>query len=107
MTPVDLGPPRGSLRFVSGTGQDIDVPSDWAVRFRAGGERIAVGGQHKTIKNFFQERGVVPWMRVHVPLLYRADRLLAIGDLWQAEDLCESGSDGDFRVAWDGHPTVV
>jgi len=103
---IDLGPPRGGLRFVSGDEADTDVPLSWVVRFRAGGERIAVGGQHKSVKNFFQERGVVPWMRAHVPLLYRADRLVAIGDLWQAENLGGEGVPADIRVAWDGHPSA-
>jgi len=101
---IDLGPPRGKLRFVSGDETDIDVPLSWVVRFRTGGERIAVGGQHKTVKNFFQERGVVPWMRAHVPLLYRDDCLVAIGDLWQAEDLGGEALRDDIRVAWDDHP---
>jgi len=83
------------------------VPLSWVVRFRVGGERIAIGGQHKTVKNFFQERGVVPWMRAHVPLLYRADRLVAIGDLWQAEDLGAEELNDDIRVAWDDHPIAL
>jgi tRNA(Ile)-lysidine synthase len=108
---IDLGPPRGGLRFVSGhgddEGQEVDVPLSWVVRFRAGGERIAIGGQHKTVKNFFQEQGVVPWMRAHVPLLYRADQLVAIGDLWQAEDLGAEALHDDIRVAWDDHPIAL
>ena len=104
---IDLGPLRGGLRFVGSDAADVDVPLDWVVRFRVGGERLAMGGRHKTVKNFFQERGVVPWMRGHVPLLYRADSLVAIGDLWQAEDLAGDAAHEDIRVAWDGHPGAL
>lgn len=104
---LDLGPLAGRLRFMRRDGMAVNVPGDWSVRFRAGGERIEAGSRHKTIKNLFQERGVVPWMRPHVPLLYRAARLVAVGDLWQADD-CEAGIPaGDVRVTWDRHPPVV
>ena len=78
----------------------------WVVRFRSGGERFAVGGQHKTIRNLFQERGVVPWMRDHIPLLYRADQLVAVGDLWYANDIGADDARNSVRVAWDGHPSI-
>ncbi len=102
---IDLGPLRGGLRFVYRDATAVDVPGSWVVRFRAGGERFAAGGQHKTIKNLFQQHGVVPWMRAHVPLLYRADRLVAVGDLWQADDLTDEAGN-TVRVQWDGHPTM-
>jgi len=102
---IDLGPLRGRLRFVHGDATAVDVPGSWVVRFRVGGERFASGGQHKTVKNLFQQHGVVPWMRAHVPLLYRADRLVAVGDLWQADDLTNEAGN-TVSLIWDGHPTT-
>lgn len=104
---IDLGPLRGGLRFIRDDASDVAIVEHWAVRFRTGGERFATGGQHKTVKNLFQERGIVPWMRVHVPLLYRADRLVAIGDLWQADDIGADAGGDRVRVAWDNHPAVL
>ena len=100
---IDFGPLRGGLRFV----RDNAIAKNWVIHFRTGGERFVVGGKHKTIKNLFQERGVLPWMRAHVPLLYQADRLVAIGDLWQAEDIGADADGHTLRVAWDGHPSAL
>lgn len=104
---IDFGSLRGGLRFVCSDEMDVDVPRNWVIRFREGGERFAAGKQHKSLKNYFQERGVVPWMRVHVPLLYRADRLLAVGDLWQSDDIGTDDLGNGVRIVWDGHPTVL
>ncbi len=99
---IDLGPLRGGLQFVRHDGTDTDLPGDWMVRFRTGGERFESGGQHKSVKNLFQQRGVVPWMRVHVPFLYRAGGLVAVGDLWQVEDLGGKDAGKGTRVVWNG-----
>ena len=48
----------------------------------------------------------MPWMRAHVPLLYRADRLVAVGDLWQSADIGTDDAGNGARIAWDGHPVV-
>jgi tRNA(Ile)-lysidine synthase len=72
---------------------------------RLGGERFrpGPGRPSKTLKNWLQEEGVVPWMRESIPLLYCGDELVAIGDLWQ-------GADGDvrpgegWRVSWRNRP---
>jgi len=103
---MELGPLRGVLRFARRDQTAVDVSGAWVVRFRSGGERFAAGGQHKTVKNLFQQRGVVPWMRAHVPLLYRAERLVAVGDLWQADDLGHDEAGNTVHVVWDGHPTA-
>ncbi|MAF84371.1 MAG: tRNA lysidine(34) synthetase TilS [Chromatiales bacterium] len=99
---IDLGPLRGGLQFVRYDGADIDLPGDWVVRFRTGGERFESGGQHKSVKNLFQEQGVVPWMRGHVPLLYRTGGLVAVGDLWQVDDMGGEGAGKGTQVVWNG-----
>ena len=102
---LELGSLRGSLRFCAAD-RALDVPADWEVRFRRGGERMAIGGRHKSVKQFFQEQGVVPWMRAHVPLLYRAGRLSAVGDLWQLDELATGVDPGAVRLRWENHPAV-
>lgn len=53
------------------------------VRFRQGGERIAMSSQgRKLLKHCFQERGVPPWLRGRIPLLYAGDEL--IGVAWES-----------------------
>jgi len=49
----------------------------------------------------------VPWMRGRVPLLYRADSLVAIGDLWISADVdAGSAAEPRWRVQWTEHPPV-
>ena len=56
-------------------------------------------------EKWFQEQGVVPWMRQRVPLLYCGDDLVAIGDLWQSADR-DAEMDEVWRVTWRDRPTL-
>ncbi|HUF71991.1 MAG TPA: tRNA lysidine(34) synthetase TilS [Gammaproteobacteria bacterium] len=99
----------GELRLVAADGYGI--PDRWArggltVAFRRGGERFRPNGSrhHKTLKHWFQEAGIVPWMRPAVPLLYHERQLVAVGDLCLADDLPQSPADAPFwRPVWSGH----
>ena len=57
------------------------------IRWRAGGERLHLPGREgsTSLKNFLQEARVPPWWRDRLPLLYRGEELLAVGDLTQSE----------------------
>jgi tRNA(Ile)-lysidine synthase len=90
------------------------LPQSWlahglALRFRSGGERFKPQGRahHHSLKDLYQESGVVPWMRDRVPLLYRGEELAAIGDLWVSADADEApASEPRWRVQWTAHPAV-
>ena len=101
--------PEGRLRLVSAPGPGL--PGSWAeegfaVRFREGGERFRpLGRQHsRPLKKWLQEAGVAPWLRARIPLLYREDALVAVGDLWVS---AAAGGDGagqpQWRVQWTDH----
>jgi tRNA(Ile)-lysidine synthase len=100
---------EGELRLVPADGYGI--PDRWArqglrVAPRAGGERFRPRGHrhHKALKQWFQEQGIVPWMRARVPLIYADDRLVAIADLELADELPHSDADAPFwRPTWTGH----
>ena len=100
---------EGELRLVPADGYGI--PDRWArqglrVALREGGERFRPHGhrRHKALKQWFQEQGIVPWMRARVPLLYADDRLVAIGDLELADELPHEQNDAPFwRPSWTGH----
>lgn len=90
------------------------LPESWlddglTLRFRSGGERFQPRGrQHRhSLKDLFQEEGIVPWMRDRVPLFYRGDSLVAIGDLSVSAD-----ADGvpahepRWCVRWTEHPPL-
>jgi tRNA(Ile)-lysidine synthase len=103
---LDLGPLRGRLRFAVGADAPA-IDANLSVRFRRGGERglAADGAHHAKLKKIFQSRGVVPWMRAHVPLIFAGDELLAAGDLWSSEAL-SACVDPVNRLIWDRHPDI-
>ena len=98
----------GSLQIapgsVPGWSQDF-VSGGFEIRTRRGGERFRPRpeGPRRSLKNWFQEQAVLPWMRDRIPLLYRGDQLVAIGDLWQTP---QTDSNGDWRVRWWDHPAT-
>jgi tRNA(Ile)-lysidine synthase len=54
------------------------------VAWGAGGLKLQLTprGRRKVLRNLFQERGVVPWMRPCLPLVFADDALVAVADLW-------------------------
>lgn len=104
--------PEGKLRLVSGAGRGL--PADWAeagfsVRFRKGGERFRpIGRAHsRPLKKWLQEAGVPPWLRARIPLLYRKDTLVAVGDLWVANAAADQADDRSrWQVQWTNHPRL-
>jgi len=107
--PLELGPGLGSLEIIAAPGRGL--APEWledgslTVRFRSGGERFrpAGYGSSKSLKRLLQESAIAPWWRPLLPLVYHADRLLAVADLWVAEDACSDGP-GCWRVRWKNQP---
>lgn len=78
----------GSVSLLaSNQGERIKHSSDLSVRFRHGGERCqpAARAHSQTLKKLLQEYQVPPWVRNRIPLLYSADTLIAVADLWICE----------------------
>ena len=104
--------PEGKLRLVRGDGPGL--PAAWAaeglrIRFRAGGERFKPLGQShsRPLKKWLQDAAVPPWLRARIPLLYRRDELVAVGDLWVSAAV-ERVADTETRwqVRWTNHPPL-
>lgn len=70
------------------------------VRFRRGGERLRPQGErhHRDLKTLFQERGVAPWERDRIPLLYVDDCLAAVGTLWIDERFAARAGEWGFEL---------
>jgi len=69
----------------------------WELRLRQGGERCRlVGERHRrALKDLLQARGVPPWLRPRLPLLYIDGTLAALGPGWIcAEFACERAAPG-------------
>ena len=46
---------------------------------------------------------MVPWLRDQLPLVYAGDELVAVADLWVADD---AAVDGGYSIAWEGRPDL-
>ena len=105
--------PEGKLRLVP-AGSGPGLPAAWAaegfrIRFRKGGERFRPLGRFhsRPLKKWLQDAGVPPWLRARIPLLYRRDELVAVGDLWVSAAVEGTrGTEAWWRVRWTGHPPL-
>ncbi|MCF6355434.1 MAG: tRNA lysidine(34) synthetase TilS [Candidatus Polarisedimenticolaceae bacterium] len=86
-TPLQLPANLGLLTTGEGD-QGID-PATWQngnieIRFRQGGERCQLAGRNHShsLKKLLQERGVPPWERGRIPLVFIDNQLAAIAGLW-------------------------
>jgi tRNA(Ile)-lysidine synthase len=54
---------------------------------RRGGERCRLPGHaiHQKLKKLFQERGIPPWQRDQIPLLYVGDALAGVVGYWYCQ----------------------
>jgi tRNA(Ile)-lysidine synthase len=105
---LELGHGLGKLKLRPGaeTGlSDATVERGLELRYRVGGEEIKPAGQRHTrkLKKLLQEENVVPWMRERLPLLYSGDRLVAVADLWIADD---AASRPGTAIEWLNRPAI-
>jgi tRNA(Ile)-lysidine synthase len=107
-SPVSLGPGMGTLRLAPGAPRGLSgavLAGGLAIRMRKGGEEIKPLGQTHTkkLKKLLQEKGIVPWMRERLPLIYSGEELVAVADLWVA---AEAASEPGTAVCWDDRPEL-
>lgn len=98
----------GELQFEPGAPQGLAEALfnvGLEVRFRSGGEEIKPVSQSHTrkLKKLLQEKGVVPWMRERLPLLYAGDDLVAVADLWIAAG---ATSEPGVGIHWRNRPAL-
>jgi len=88
--PLQLPANLGVL--TTGVGDKGIDPTKWQngkieIRFRQGGERCQLAGRKHThsLKKLLQDKGVPPWQRGRIPLIYIDNQLAAVIDLWVCE----------------------
>jgi len=54
-----------------------------------------------------QDAGVLPWWRDRVPLIYAGEQLVAVGDLWIAEEFAARDSEEALRIVWEERPQLM
>lgn len=110
--PVQLPAHLGTLRISPGAPGRLSaakLPAMLTVRFRAGGETIQPAGHaiyHK-LKKLLQAAAVLPWWRERLPLVYAGKQLIAVGDLWIADDFAARNGEPAVSILWEERPTIV
>jgi tRNA(Ile)-lysidine synthase len=103
--PGPLSLPHGRLLVEAGPG-GLD-PQIWArgpvrVGLRQGGERCRPAGapHRRSLKKLLQERGLPPWERTGLPLVFVGGELAAVGDLWVCEGFQSPPGRPGWRLRW-------
>lgn len=73
------------------------------VRSRMGGERLRYQGQTKVLKKLYQERGVPPWLRDAMPLIYVNGRLAAVLDFVVSDDYTAGFGEPVYQIEYRRH----
>lgn len=103
--PLALPQMGGQLQALPVQGQGISrarvAGAPLQVRARRGGEvcRLPGHAHHHKLKKLLQDRGVAPWRRERLPLLFSGDALVAVADLW----VCEPYAAADGEAGWGIH----
>ena len=73
------------------------------VRLRRGGERLRLDHRRprRTLKNLFQERGVPPWRRERLPLVYCDETLVSVPGIGDACEFRAQPGEAGLIVTWE------
>ena len=108
---LDLGPQLGSLAWVAQTGGIAAerLPQSLMVRRRTGGETLKPRptGRTQSLQHLCQSRGVLPWMRDALPLIFAGDALVAVADLWEDAHFSAAAGSPGLAVEWRNAPVLV
>lgn len=95
--------PQGHLSVLPAKGRGMKSEllrrSAVEVRFRRGGERCRPAGvsRSSTLKSWFQRRGIPPWERDRIPLIFIGGELAAVAGRWVCEGFeCAPEEDGSL-----------
>jgi tRNA(Ile)-lysidine synthase len=106
----ELGEGLGCLRWsaLSGGLDPARLAPLLQVRPRAGGEalRETRGGVTHSLRHLLQERGVVPWARGQLPLVWSGQNLVAVADLWMERDYCAPAGEPGLQLRWEQAPPI-
>ena len=97
----------GVLKFRPEEGRGLSLAKLRAVRvtarLRQGGERLRLdaGRPRRTLKNLFQERGIPPWRRDRLPLVYCGDELVSVPGIGEACEFRATPGEAGLIVTWE------
>ena len=97
----------GVLKFKPEEGRGLSLAKLRAgrvtVRLRQGGERLRLDTRRprRTLKNLFQERGVPPWHRDRLPLVFCGDQLASVPGIGEACEFRATSGEAGLIVTWE------
>lgn len=93
----------------SGISQEKIKNSEIVIRYRQGGEKIQPHNKAHSIsvKQLFQERGVLPWLRDRFPLIYVDDKLAVIPGLCVDKNYSADKEESAFLIEWSGYEKAI
>ena len=97
----------GVLKFKPEEGRGLSVErlrsARVTVRLRKGGERLRLDHRRprRTLKNLFQERGVPPWRRDRLPLVYCGESLVSVPGVGDACEFRAAPGEAGLIVTWE------
>ena len=82
---MEWGDSNGTLTWVR---QETGIALGYglSLRSRQGGERITFGGRNRSLAELYRSRGIEPWLRESLPLLFDRQELVAIPGLALADN---------------------
>ena len=85
----------------TGIPQRLWDAAEVTIKFRQGAEKISLPGRagRHTLKKLYQEKGVPPWQRSNIPLIYLDNNLAAVADLWIAADYFDQ-NESCYQLDW-------
>jgi tRNA(Ile)-lysidine synthase len=101
---LELG---GALRFKPEEGRGLSVAKlrsgPVSLRLRRGGERMRLDPRRprRTLKNLLQERGVPPWRRDRLPLVFCGADLVAVPGIGEACEFRAAPGEAGLIVTWE------
>jgi tRNA(Ile)-lysidine synthase len=113
---IDLGADVGLMRLTSagttgsrpgnlpGAHEVVLSRGDIAVGGRTNTTEAVIsrGGQHKSLKNLFQQAAIPPWLRDSIPLCKLENEVVAMGDWCLSDRFGSWMSENNFKLGW--HP---
>jgi tRNA(Ile)-lysidine synthase len=101
--PASGGVLRASRVTGAGIRRDDALAGRLTVRWRKGGERYRPAGRrhHHRLKKLFQERGIPPWERGRIPLIYIQDRLALVPGFPVCESFQAGPGEPGILIEWD------
>lgn len=100
-----------SVQCTPGHGLRMSVMAAGGVEigYRRGGERCRPLGRqhHHALKKLFQEAGVPPWQRPHIPLIFVDNTLAAVAGYWVCAPFAARAGEPGLSIEWSGLPLDV